>query len=181
MCPRVDTDFTIPTQHSIAVSIVRKLHPVADGLRDLQTRLGMRGYRVRLLRTRWTGGVRGRGDEVVVMSRDILPVPKLSELDALSDTLQAIGLDEVGTITMSEISSRYTEEFLRGYDDDGTPAPRDENVYYEIEFIRPDSGLSDKRRFYPVSAPWLDLTGSLGWQLKLERSHEDRTRTGEVQ
>ncbi|MFA6166746.1 MAG: hypothetical protein WC700_09025 [Gemmatimonadaceae bacterium] len=181
LVPACDAQFTSPSSFAAATSCVRLLHPVADQLRDIAVQLGMRAYRVRIVRTRWTAGFRGRGAEIVVLEREILPVPEIYDVGSLQRVLTPVGLDEAGGVTLREVSSRFTEEFLSGYDDDGTPCPKDENVYYEIEFIRPDgAGRSQKRRFTLSSAPELDLTKTLGWLVKLERSHPNRARDGQT-
>lgn len=168
--------FTVPSGAGLARSLVSRLIPVVDTVRDLRVGFGCRPYRVRIVRTRWTGGRRGDGHEVVTHERELLPVPLVSDLSGLGAVVNPAGLAEVGTIVISEISGSYTEDDLRGYDDDGSPAGADEQVFYEIMFPRPNiDGL--RRRFTLVSAPaWEPLR--FQWTARLERARQDRDRGG---
>jgi hypothetical protein len=170
--------FTSLNAQTIARSLARKFVPIADNLRDLYTKFGLRPYIVRIVRTRWTDAERGEGGEFVVKSLDLLPTPKVSDLSAINEILHPIGLDEVGGIVVTELSGRFTEEQLRGLDDDGSEAARDEQVYWEIEFVRLDGREGERRRFQLSAAPYYNAS-TLQWSVKLERTHGERTRSGE--
>lgn len=160
-------------------TIVSKLNGVADRLRDLKTKpFGARPYQVSLIWTQWSGGYRGAGTEQVFRRIDILPTPQIENLNALLSTLQSVGVDEVGTVSVTEISpQRYTEDVLVGLlAGDGSPIPEDLNFYWEIHFPRPGTpGV--RRRFVPRSAPSLDAT-RFQWTIQLLRASQDRTRSG---
>jgi len=64
-------------------TLTRRLISTVDGLRDLLTRFGLRPYEVRMVRTKWTGGYRGAGQEIVVFDEAILPTPLILGLDGL--------------------------------------------------------------------------------------------------
>lgn len=160
-------------QHSLA----RTLVGTADDLRDLYTRFGLRPYRVRIIRTRWTGGSRGVGEEYLTWSLEIAPTPLVSDLTSLQEVLQPVGLDEVGSLQLSEVSGRFSDENLRGLDVDGTPPADDEQVFYEIEFPRADGKPGEKRRFFLRSAPHY-RADSFEWVVTLERAQENRDRRG---
>lgn len=171
--------FTRPDALSARDSLARRLVCVADELRDLYTSFGLRPYVVRIIRTRWTGGARGLGEEYVTHQREILPTPRISDLSSLTQVLHPIGLDEHGSIQLSEVSGRYTEDELRGLDSDGTPPAEDEQTYYEVEFPRVDSQPGERRRFFLRSAPMYQ-SDRFQWTLTLERAHEGRDRAGEL-
>jgi hypothetical protein len=151
---------------------------VADSLRDLRVQFGLRPYLVRIIRTKWTDDERGDGGEFVLNEFPILPTPRVSDLTALTEVVNPVGLDEIGSILLTEVSGRYTEDQLRGLDIDGSPVPDDEQVYFEIEFPRPDSRPGERRRFFLRSAPNY-LPDQFQWQIRLEQAHEGRSRTGE--
>ncbi len=137
----------------------------------------MRPYEVHIIRTRWTGGDRGIGEEFTISDLTILPTPRLVDMTTLAEIVQPVGLDEIGAVTLDEISGRFNEDQLRSFHDDGTPPNPDENVMYEVVFPLPD-GHSDnapRRRFFPVSAPHY-TAGKFEWVIRLERTRPDRPR-----
>jgi hypothetical protein len=148
-------------------------------LRDLRVRFGLRPYIVRIIRTQWTTGERGEGAEYVSHVLDLLPTPLVADLSALTEIVQPIGLDEIGSVVLSEISGRYTEDQLRGLDIDGTPVGEDEQIFYEIEFPRPDGRAGERRRFFLRSAPAYQPE-RFQWTLRLEQAREGRSRAGEL-
>jgi len=165
-------------------TLARRLIRVADSVRDLYTRFGGRPYEVRIIRTRWSGGRRNIGEEILTSNTVILPTPLVSDLTSLTEIVQPVGLDEIGGIQVSQISGRYTEEQLLGRYPDGSPPEPDEQVFWEIEFpltgaCAGDDAGSPKRRFIPRSAPYYSAFG-FQWTVGLERSHEDRARNGDL-
>lgn len=169
--------FTDPTTIQANKTLARQLIPVADRIRDLFVRFGTRPYKVRVVRVRWSAGRRGVGAPVIEREMDILPTPLVQDLSTLTEIVQPVGLDEVGSILVSEISGRFTDNDLRFLSADGRPPDPDVEVYYEIEFPKLD-GTSDKRRFFLRSAPHY-AAGRFMWQLRLEKAHEDRARNGD--
>jgi hypothetical protein len=169
--------FTVLDQAQIRETLIASLTDTVDSVRDIYTQLGARPYRVRMVRTRWTGGMRGVGVEEVVCETPILPTPRVSDLANLSQELLPIGMEEVGQVRISEISPRYTEDQLVGRDNDGTPVSSDTEFYYEIEFVRPDSD-GVRRRFIPTGVPNYNPT-QFQWWIDLRRAHDDRTRAGD--
>ena len=171
--------FTRLTTTTAAATLARRFIPLADQLRPLLTVYGLRAYSVMIVRTRWSGGERGIGTESMVSEMRLEPTPKLGDLTSLTETLHSIGIDEVGTVDLTQISGRYTEEQLRGLESGEDELPRDEQVYYEAEFFRTDGGPSTHRRFCLRGTPNY-APGKLSWGVRLERAHEDRTRDGDV-
>jgi len=169
--------FTTVTTSQAKGTLARKFIPLADSLRDLLTKFGLRSYRVSFVRVSWSSGRRGIGTPTVIEEKVILPTPKISSLDAVSELLQPIGLSEVGSIQLSGISGTYTEEQLLGQSPEGDDIPPDQEFFYEIEFF-PNAGEAKKRRFTPKSVPSY-LAGKLQWIIALEKANDDRARNGD--
>lgn len=141
------------------------------------TVLGARQYKVSLVWTRWSGGERGVGQEAVVQTFEILPTPLVADLNRLSLDLTAIGLNEVGSVRVSELSPRFNEDLLVGRDvvvRAGDAIPDDMNFYWEIYYPNA-SAPGPRRRFFPKSAPNKNPT-KFEWTIDLVKSDEDRTR-----
>ncbi len=160
-------------------TLARRLISTVDGLRDLATRFGLRPYEVHMVRTKWTGGERGVGQEFVVFDEPILPTPLILGLDGVTRIVQPVGLDEIGACQVTEISGRYAEGFLTGNDSDGNPLDPDVQYYFEVVFPTPGT-VSDgapRRRFYASSVPTYNASG-FQWRVTLQRSHSDRRNDG---
>jgi len=157
----------------------RRLINTVDRLRDIPVRFGLRPYEVHVIRTRWTGGERGVGYEAVIYDEAILPTPLITSLDGVSRVVNIVGLDEIGTVKLEQVSGRYAEGFLSGTDENGNPQDPDTQFYFEVQFPTPGT-ISDgapRRRFFPASAPSYDASRFM-WTLTLERSHADRRNDG---
>ena len=165
-----------PTQYKN--TLANKLIGVADSLRDLNTKFGGRPYIVRIIRTLWTEGRRGIGEEVLTFERLILPTPLVSDLSGIAEILQPVGMAEDGGVSVSQISGRYTEEELRGFDAEGHPPNLDEKFWWEIEFPRLN-GHSVKRRFSLRAQPNYSAFG-FQWSVILETVDQERTRAGDL-
>lgn len=108
----------------------------------------------------------------------ILPVPRVGDTAAIRQLLQVDQLREDGAVTLSEISSSYTEDMLMGRGPDGKPIPRDEWVYYEITWYGTDGKPSQRRRYVPDGLPSY-MPESAQWTINLKRApNEDRERDG---
>lgn len=158
-------------------SLARKLIPVANKLRQQFEKFGLRPYRVLLVKTRWSGGVRGEGQEEVTQERELRPTPLVSALDALTETVFPIGDLEQGSLSVTEINGLETEDSLRGFSVDGLPLGPDEQVFFEIEFLKGGRQPSDRRRFTLRGVPTY-ASDEFMWKLRLERSFADRTQQG---
>ena len=172
------TKFTDPTSLQYAKTLARRFVPLADKLRDLMTKFGLRPYKVRIMRVKWSGGQRGIGVPTVASELHILPTPLISDLTSLQEIVHPVGLDESGPIQLSEVSGTFTEDDLMGRSIIGAAVAADDEVFYEIEFPRPDGTPSTRRRFYMLSPPHYHA-GRLQWIIRLERSHEERDRAGD--
>lgn len=154
------------------------LIPVVDAARDLYAQLGSRAYHVLLVRTRWTGGERGVGVEQVVAEAQVLPIPLVADMTALVARLQAVGVEEVGDVRLTEVSGRYTENDLSGLGPSGEPIPDDEQFYWELHDAEATAAESPRRRFVLARAPSYDAT-RFEWTVVLRRVAGDRTRAGD--
>lgn len=161
--------------NALANTLVQKLTPVADKVRNLKTRLGGRPYEAFLIHTRWSGGVRHKGTEEILSVTQILPGVQVSALTAQSQTLQSAGLDEVGTIIVSEISPSYTEDELLGIGPQGQPIPADQQFYWEITYPRPYPDAAVRRRYTVDSSPDYRAT-QFDWKVVLVKAGEERDR-----
>ena len=157
-------------------TLAQKLVPVADRIRDIFTQFGTRPYLVRIIRTKWSGGKRGFGRESVLSDTAITPTPKVTDLAGITEILTPIGLEEQGSILVTEISGRFTEAILQGNDPVGNEPDVDENIFYEIEFPRPDGSV--RRRFGIRAAPTFKPT-QLQWMITLEKQDENRDGIGD--
>lgn len=171
-CECCTGSFTIPSANGLG-SLVASLAPCVDQLRDLEVCLGARTRIVRMIWTSWSGGERGVGQEMVDREVVLTPLPTVKNVEDLSVELQNIGSTEVGVVELTGISTRYSENFLTGKAQDGTPVPKDQNFYYEIE--DPDVSLFPvKRRFTMKGPPDRDDLDFM-WKVKLVRTAQDRT------
>ena len=167
--------FTDLNSVDLKKTLAQRLIGPVDSVRDLATRLGARPYKVRIVRVQWSSGQRGEGVGETLTVADILPTPKLTQLDGVREIINPVGLDEAGSVKVIQISGRFTENDLRGYDADGDPPNDDTEVFYEIEFPQPNGRPSIKRRFLIEGAPEY-LATACQWQLALNRAHDDRDR-----
>ena len=174
-----DERFTLLTPAEFKNSLARKLIPVVDGIRDLRTQFGLRPYQVRLIRTQWTGGKRGLGQELTVIDLPILPTPLISDLTGVALTVTPSALEELGTIVLSEISGAYSDDMLLGKDDQGNGPGPDEDVWYEVALLGPTGEIAARRRFVWRSLPAYQAA-QFQWLITLERAYDDRTRAGDV-
>lgn len=186
--------FSNPSVPEQAGSLAAELVPLADELRDMLTDFGFRPYKVRIVRVRWSGTTRGEGVAVVESSLDLMPTPLVQDLSGVAEIAQAAGLDEVGSVMLSEVSGRYTEEQLLFLDRQGVGPDASVEVFYEVEFPQPAAppdaaqalgqapsghaaARSKRRRFFLRGAPqYLPL--KLQWVVRLERAHNDRDADG---
>lgn len=169
--------FNLASPQLLQNSLARKLIPVADSLRQLKTDLGARPYRVRVVRTHWTGGQRGKGVEVESHVLELVPTPLVVDLNALQEMLSEVGTVEVGQVTISEISGRYTEDHLLGVDASGNAVSPSDSLYYELEIYRLDGQNGQRKRFQLASTPHYNATAFM-WTVQLDASIVRRQRDG---
>lgn len=160
-------------------TLASKLTPTADRIRDLYTSFGLRPYIVQQVRVRWSEGHRGRGTPEVIRLREILPTPLVVDMATMTELTGPVGVDELGVVAVTQISGRFTEEQLRGFDDAGKPTSKDEEFFYELEFPERSGQPGMIRRFTLDAAPMF-RADQFQWKLRLARAHGDRARNGDV-
>lgn len=145
-------------------NLVDKLIPtVVDGLRDtLHRKMGVRPYLMHTIKRTWSGGKPGLGTPTDVVV-EIRPEPKVEPWDgdgSLYNRMEACGLDEMGTVKLSEVSLTYTYAELTGGD----------LAVGEEFFVRLTEahGQADKARlFIHDRPPYKDREKTQGWMLWL--------------
>jgi hypothetical protein len=156
----------------------RRLSRLWDRARDLKARAGLRPYSVTIVRAQSAGmRARGSGPTEIVGEWCILPVPRVSDLTALTEVLAPDQLREAGTVVLSEISLAYSEQVLLGRGEGGEPIPRGETVYYEIALLDGAGRVTLRRRFLAASAPYAKAE-TAEWVINLVRAPWDRDADG---
>jgi hypothetical protein len=169
-------------------TLVARLGPVADNLRQIATNLGARPYRVFLVWTLAGGAERGEGVERVVHEEELLPTPLVQDLTSLALQPYSAGKLPVGSVRVTAISTSYGEDVLAGtvMPDGRTPDKRRGDFFYELREVAAvsapcgpnEQGLvrePERKRFRLLSGPFRPPT-RVGYEVVLERSSEDRTR-----
>jgi hypothetical protein len=181
--PKIGPLTPLQARNSLAHKIGTR---VGDKVRQLNTKFGIRPYRVFLVWTKWGGTERGEGNEAVVLEREILPTPKVESLDGVAFSLFAAGQLEVGSIQVSEVSLTLTRDILMGHAIPGLgivdhiPQPYD--FFYEVrEDGRGElgTGKEPQRQKYRLAADPFRRASKPYWQFTLERISEDRNRAGQ--
>jgi hypothetical protein len=168
------------------MTLAGRLVPVADLLRNLLAKTGIRIYRVFIVHAYWTGPRRGVGDQIIASRRELLPMPRVRDLNAVRRNLLAAGLTEEGDIIVDQISARYTEDDLscRTPDNIDPQIPRTSlktvEFWYEIQENRASQPSPPIRRFSPPVATPMLSRGGLAWTVVLTKQGEDRGRRGEA-
>lgn len=146
---------------------------LVDPLRNLLTRFGLRHYEVRVIRIRWSGTDeqgnpgRGLGEPYLDLNLLLEPTPKIggASLGALAESVEGVGVQEVGQITVERISTAYSEANLRGLLRGELRHPADAEAYWEITFF--GEGQPTRRRFNVATVPGRH---TFGWTVVLERA-----------
>jgi hypothetical protein len=167
-------------RHSLANRLGIK---VADKLRQLNTKLGVRPTRVWLVWRKWDGGERGQGDPVEVKRIEILPTPMVGSLDAVTFSVFHAGTVPAGSVKLTEVSLKFTYDELTGrmllgqkLHSDNVPQPWE--FYYELV----EDGRGDPepvhQRFRFLSYPRRD-SDNCQWVVMLQKMSEDDNRQGQ--
>lgn len=170
------SDFT--QLDSLCGTLAGDLFCAVDDIRDIATQLGTRPYIVSLVWTRWSRGKTGTGVEEVVLVERLLPTPKIPDLEPLDTEVLAIGTEEIGSISVNEISPRYTEDFLKGIVA-GNPRLAGNGIefFWEVQLLKDVGRPGMRRRFTMIDTPSYDTT-KLQWSVRLKRAYQNRTQGG---
>lgn len=172
-----------PEPQQMPQTLAGRLVPLADRLRGLKARFGVRPYRVFLVHAVWTGGRRGVGHQQITSRLELLPVPRVQDISAVRRTLYATGLGEEGDTVIDEISAKYAEDDLVGRTPDlQDPEQRrtsrlDVEFWWEVHEARAVGSTVIRRFSPPTAAPKLSRE-NMQWRVTLTRQAEDRGRNG---
>lgn len=160
-------------------TLVHRFGRTVDKLRQLNTKFGLRPYRVFLVHTKWSGDERGEGTETEHRRIELLPTPKVENLDALTTQIAVAATIPVGTIRVTEVSVSYTFDQLNGYlfPDEPEKIPEPYDFFYEVVEDGRHVEKEERRKFRLAAPPSLQAN-KIGWTLLLERTSEDRDREG---
>jgi hypothetical protein len=167
-------------------SLAEELGGLADDLRQLNTDLGMRPYRMFSVVYEWSGKEIGRGEPRIIFEQEFLPTPKLTLVGlvdrgyiraSVAEVAQSGGSVERGVISVIEISPRYTEDQINWLFRQGGDLDPGQIAFIEIAMDRRD-GAATRRRFTVNSVPQRDAT-KFYWSVELVRQELDRTRAGQ--
>jgi hypothetical protein len=165
------------SQSTLMVGLI----PIVDSARQLINNFGLCPYRVFLIHVLWPSGRRGVGNPVVISNRELLPAPKVVDMSATTEILQAFGRSEDGGLSVERISARYSEDDLLGVTPDLKDLVPDStdtanvDFFYEVQEARPTSPQPASRRYVPSSVPMLSR-GGLSWKIALTKQDYDRDR-----
>lgn len=149
-----------------------------DRARDMYTRAGLRPYTVTIVRARYAGmRARGDGPAEIIGEWQLLPTPKIGDLSAIGEVLDADQLREMGQVLLTQVSLAYSEDMLLGRGETGAPIPPSETVFYEIRHVDKLGRVTSRSRFVTSSKPYAD-TGQGQWVITLARAPWDRDRAG---
>lgn len=164
-------------------TLVHRIGRIADNARGIATRLGARPFRVFMVWEQWSGGERGEGTVTTTTRIELLPTPKIENIDALVSPTTIAGTIPTGNIRIRDVSSyEYTQEVLSGTlmpnQSDKIPDPY--NFFYEV--VEDDRhGVNPRRMSFRLTAPPALIATSAMYVLLLERISEDRNRAGDDQ
>ncbi len=160
-------------------TVVGRLGRVADKVRQVATNLGARPYRCFLVWTVASGEERGEGTTKEIKRLEILPTPRIKNLDAVTFNPYHAGVFPLGAIQVDEVTTSLTEDDLRGLTvpvvEDVVPERYD--FYYEVvEDGRAGPDVQVRPQSYRLlGQPFLDAE-NVQWVIRLERIAGDGPR-----
>ena len=184
--PELAGDLTPPAPQLMPQTLAGSLVSTADSIRSLYSEFGLRPYRVFLVHAAWSGGRRGVGSMTITSRREILPVPRVRDIDSVRRVVGPAGLSEEGDIVIDQISAKYSEDDLVGRTPDLTDPQQtrtsrvDTEFWWEVEEARAAAPTPVRRFSPPAAAPMLSR-GGLAWRVTLTKQGYDRARRGEVE
>lgn len=159
-------------------SLAQRMGGRVDRLRQFATKFGVRPYRVFLTWVKWSGTERGEGDESVFMRKEILPTPKVDNLDTIALNPYSAGTLPMGSVRVSRISVSFTEDELSGRISGKDSIKDNLEFFYEIV----EDGRGDNpahRQKYRLSAPPFRQAGKIHFVVVLDRiGGDDMDRDG---
>ena len=178
--PRPQTPNNDPREHpnrQPGRSLTESLGSTVDDLRQLYTDFGQRPYRVFSVVEVWSGGASGRGDASIQSETELLPTPLVVDMKPVRGRSTPAGFDEAGSITIRQISPRYTEDDIRALFF-VQPLPTDRDGFLEVRVDERD-GSTRRRRFVVKGAPYRDA-GKFDWSARMILQSHNRNRDGTI-
>lgn len=173
-------------------SLIGGLGDVVDDIRQIATDLGARPYRVFLLWTLAGGEERGEGDERLLAELELLPTPSVQDLTSITFAPYSAGKLPVGSVRVSQISTRYGEDVLAGniLPTGAQPDARRGDFFYEVREVEGLAGQCGpnedglvrqplRKRYRLLGGPYRVPTRVM-YEVILERASEDRKRDGRL-
>lgn len=140
--------------------LIDDLVSVADELRrDVVAGFGLRPFRVTVVVRQWSAAPGAPGATYTETRTELDPPPKVEPFSGYHYRLEPCGLDEAGSVRLSEISLSYTEAELGAGSGDGLEA------WYEI--AEAHGQATSTRRFVLKRPPFPDRVKTLGWRVEL--------------
>lgn len=141
---------------------------VIDGLRgELHPAFGVRSYRLFTVLRQWTGKTAGEGTSTDTED-EILPQPLIEPWEGVGSGLQldlkTCGMDEIGQITVREVSLTYTEDDLRG------PASLARNQQWFLKLTDAHGQGTRQKYFIHGKPPYVDRVRDMGWIMWLREA-----------
>jgi len=157
----------MPGSAVLGINLVDRLQPLADRMRQLEDRFGLRQFDVYRVHRRWTGVERGDGNVVVLLDNLLDPRPLVSAPNNQGaphyELAPGSKLDE-GEILLEQVSLTYTEAELTG----PAPMPPLEEWFFRLVDAR---GQDIPTRYYVLNGPpRADRLKTMGWVLQLQRA-----------
>lgn len=161
-------------------TLAHRLGGRVDRIRQIATNLGIRPYRVFLTWVKWSGSSSGEGDASVYDRKELLPTPRVQNIDSIARSFFSAGALAVGQIRVDMISVGYTEDQLSGRKSGDEELPEDVDFFYEI--VEDGRGDNPARRTkYRLSTQPFRKAGSVYWVVNLERiDGSDLDRYGDI-
>lgn len=156
-------------------TLVEQMGSIVDDARQIETDIGTRPYRMWSVVYEWSGGEIGRGEPQVIFEQEFLPTPRIT-MQTVNENIQSAGYVERGTITVTEISPRYTEDQINWLFRQGAPLSPGQQAFIEISMDGRD-GRSDRRRFTVSGVPVRDAE-NFEWRATLVKQELNRDRFG---
>ena len=164
-------------------TLASRLVPVVDKIRQLYKRFGIRPYRVFLVHVQWSGTRIGEGNAIEISRRELLPTPRVSNMGSTTEVMRAVGLTEEGTLSVDQISAKWTEDDLLGRTPDlidpafPRTGNRKQEFFWEVMENRPSTPSPARRDYVPNGVPALSRDG-FQWSVTLTKRAFDRNRAG---
>lgn len=170
----------LPAQQ-VNQSLAGRLVPVVDRIRQINTRLGLRPYRVFLVHVQWSGAQIGLGSPQEISRREILPTPRVRDISSTSEVYTNMGRVEEGGVVIDQVSAKWAEDDLMGRTPDlldpAVPrsGKRNAEFFYEVVENRATMPNPIPRRYTPSAAPTLSRDG-FAWRVVLSKVMANRSR-----